>query len=174
MDIIKLIATIVMDVIFIYLGIYCVYLFIFSLAEKLIHIKQPPVAKSLSRFVIYICAYKEDEILLVYGIANPKPLKEYVSDNTAVYDEMSYSDHHIFSIDDLKDIHKKFEKIQSPNKLILTTEKDAVRLAKFDTELTELPLFVIPIRHDFLFGEETKFNELVINFIRNFRQTAQQ
>src|ERR1700754_1718756 len=64
MDIIKLIATIVMDVIFIYLGIYCVYLFIFSLAGKLIHIKQPPAAKSLSRFVIYICAYKEDEILL--------------------------------------------------------------------------------------------------------------
>jgi cellulose synthase/poly-beta-1,6-N-acetylglucosamine synthase-like glycosyltransferase len=64
MDIIKFIATIVMDVIFIYLGIYCIYLFIFSLSGKLIHIKQPPAPKSLSRFVIYICAYKEDEILL--------------------------------------------------------------------------------------------------------------
>lgn len=64
MDIIRFIATIVMYVVFAYLGIYCIYLFIFSLAGKLIHIKQPPVAKSLSRFVIYICAYKEDEILL--------------------------------------------------------------------------------------------------------------
>lgn len=64
MDIIKLIATIIMDVIFIYLGVYCIYLFFFSLAGKLIPIKQPPLTTSLSRFVIYICAYKEDEILL--------------------------------------------------------------------------------------------------------------
>jgi len=64
MDIIKLIATIIMDVLFIYLGVYSIYLFIFSVAGKLIPIKQPQVASSLSRFVIYICAYKEDEILL--------------------------------------------------------------------------------------------------------------
>ncbi|MGN8070049.1 glycosyltransferase family 2 protein [Mucilaginibacter sp. SG564] len=64
MDIIKLIATIIMDVLFIYLGVYSIYLFIFSVAGKLIPIKQPPVASTLSRFVIYICAYKEDEILL--------------------------------------------------------------------------------------------------------------
>jgi hypothetical protein len=30
-------------------------------------------------------------------------------------------------------------------------------------------LYVIPVRHYFLFGEAEKFNELVINFIRNFR-----
>ena len=53
-----------MDVLFIYLGIYSIYLFIFSVAGKLIPIKQPAVASTLSRFVIYICAYKEDEILL--------------------------------------------------------------------------------------------------------------
>lgn len=53
-----------MDVLFIYLGVYSIYLFIFSVAGKLIPIKQPPVASTLSRFVIYICAYKEDEILL--------------------------------------------------------------------------------------------------------------
>ena len=64
MDIIKLIATIIMDAIFIYLGVYCIYLFFFSVMGKLVPIKQPPAATSLSRFVIYICAYKEDEILL--------------------------------------------------------------------------------------------------------------
>jgi cellulose synthase/poly-beta-1,6-N-acetylglucosamine synthase-like glycosyltransferase len=45
-------------------GIYCLYLFIFSVLGKLVPIKYPPVAASLSKFVIYICAYKEDEILL--------------------------------------------------------------------------------------------------------------
>ena len=50
---------------------------------------------------------------LVYGIANPQPLKEYISENTAAYEEISYSDHYIFSIDDLRDISKKFEKIKA-------------------------------------------------------------
>ena len=49
---------------FIYLGIYSFYLFIFSLAGRLIKIKKPPVSTSLSRFVIYIYSYKEDEIIL--------------------------------------------------------------------------------------------------------------
>ena len=53
------------------------------------------------------------------------------------YEEISYSDHHIFSIDDLKDINKKFEKIQSPNKLILTTEKDAVRFLNLKKNLVK-------------------------------------
>ena len=75
---------------------------------------------------------QQDEILLVCGIANPKPLKEYVHQQAATYYEMTYSDHHIFSIDDLKDIQKRYEQIeQSKNKFILTTEKDAVRLMKF-------------------------------------------
>jgi tetraacyldisaccharide 4'-kinase len=111
------------------------------------------------------------EVLLVTGIANPKPLKAMLEENSKTYYLQQYPDHHIFTIDDLKEIRKRFEQIESPDKIILTTEKDAVRLVKFDKALSELPLYVIPIRHDFLFGEEEKFNELVINFIRNFRQT---
>ncbi|HEX5152277.1 MAG TPA: tetraacyldisaccharide 4'-kinase [Parafilimonas sp.] len=113
---------------------------------------------------------EEDEILLVYGIANPQPLKEYVSENTAEYEEMSYNDHHIFSIDDLKDISKKFEKIQSTNKLILTTEKDAVRFLKFKEQLMNLPLYVLPVKHAFLFNEADDFNRVVIDFIEGFKK----
>ena len=98
-----------------------------------------------------------EEVLLIYGIANPQSLKNYISENTAVYDEMSYGDHHIFSIDDLKDISKKFEKIKAANKFILTTEKDAVRLIKFKKQLAGLPLYVLPVKHKFLFNEETHF-----------------
>jgi cellulose synthase/poly-beta-1,6-N-acetylglucosamine synthase-like glycosyltransferase len=50
--------------IFIYMGIYSLYLFIFSVAGKLITQKAPPVATAYSKFVIYICAYKEDAIIL--------------------------------------------------------------------------------------------------------------
>ncbi len=108
-------------------------------------------------------------ILLVCGIANPKPIKEILNTYSSTYDMIRFSDHHIFSFDDLKEIKKQFAEIESENKIILTTEKDGVRLAKFENELKDLPVFVFPIRHKILFGEENKFNSLVLNFIKSYK-----
>jgi len=111
---------------------------------------------------------QDDEVLLVCGIANPKPLKELLLENTKAYYQKDYNDHHIFSIDDLHEIKERFDEINADKKFILTTEKDAVRLVKFADELIDTPVFIIPIRHRFLFSEEEKFNGQVISFIRNF------
>ena len=112
---------------------------------------------------------QEDEILLVCGIANPKPLKEFLLHHASTYYQKDYPDHHIFSIDDLNEIKEIFQDIDSEKKFILTTEKDAVRLTKFRDELEELPLFVIPIKHHFLFEEGEQFDAAVISFIKNFQ-----
>jgi tetraacyldisaccharide 4'-kinase len=111
---------------------------------------------------------KNSEVLLVCGIANPEPLTNYLNEQTSSYDAMYYNDHHIFSIDDLRDMRKRFDKIQVSDKIILTTEKDAVRLIKFRQELKDLPFFVLPISTQFLFDGKNTFNDLIINFIRNF------
>ncbi len=111
---------------------------------------------------------KNTEVLLVCGIANPEPLTHYINDQCSSYDAMYFNDHHIFSIDDLRDIRKRFEKIEAPDKIILTTEKDAVRLVKFRQELKDLPFFVLPISIAFLFDSKNRFNDLIINFIRDF------
>jgi tetraacyldisaccharide 4'-kinase len=108
------------------------------------------------------------EVLLVSGIANPKPLKNFLSRQSAAYYEMLYSDHHIFTIDDLKEIRKRFENISTTNKMIVTTEKDAVRLIKFNQSLTDYPFYVIPIKVHFLFGEEFTFTQLISKFIAGF------
>lgn len=107
-------------------------------------------------------------VLLVCGIANPKPLKNYISSHCASYDEILYNDHHIFSIDDLKKIREHFEKLEGSSKIIITTEKDAVRLHKFEEQLITLPLFVLPVKPKFLFGEEEKFNTLIRQFISSY------
>jgi tetraacyldisaccharide 4'-kinase len=117
---------------------------------------------------------KEMEVLLVTGIANPDPLKKLLTDISKSYEEMTFNDHHIFSIDDLKDIRKRFDKMESHNKIILTTEKDAVRLVKFKDELATIPLFVIPIQHKILFEESPAFNSLIVNFIRNFNKQTKE
>jgi len=109
-----------------------------------------------------------DEVLLVCGIANPLPLKEYLHEHTNTYYQISYSDHHIFSIEDLKEIKEKFEQIPSKSKLILTTEKDAVRLVKYTEELNDIPLYVLPIKPHFLFDAEIAFNKLVIDYLAQF------
>ncbi len=109
-----------------------------------------------------------DEVLLVCGIANPLPLKEYLHENTNTYYQISYSDHHIFSIEDLNEIKEKFDQITSNSKLILTTEKDAVRLVKYTEELHNIPLYVLPIKPQFLFNAETVFNDLVVDYLAQF------
>jgi tetraacyldisaccharide 4'-kinase len=108
------------------------------------------------------------EVLLVTGIANPRPLKKYLQDNSKTYYQLSYNDHHIFTIDDLNEILKRFHSITSRRKVILTTEKDAVRLIKFEQELRDIPIFVMPIKMDFLFGEEMEFSQSITAFIKNF------
>jgi tetraacyldisaccharide 4'-kinase len=111
----------------------------------------------------------ELEVVLVTGIANPQPLKDLLHDHCKAFYMLHYPDHHIFTIDDWKDIKKRFDKIEAEQKIILTTEKDAVRLIKFGPALADTPLYVIPLKHHFLFKEEEKFLSILKNYIREFK-----
>ncbi len=113
---------------------------------------------------------KDCNILLICGIANPKPLENALTNYGSTYEMLAYKDHHIFNIDDLKEIKNHFSKIETPNKIILTTEKDGVRLAKFESELKNLLIYVLPMKHTFLFGEESKFENDVLQFIDSFKK----
>lgn len=110
------------------------------------------------------------EVLLVTGIANPRPLKKYLEERIHTYYMLHYNDHHIFSIDDWKDIKKRFEAIGAEKKVILTTEKDAMRLVKFEQEIDGMPFYVIPIEHKFLFNGGNEFNKIVIDFVEKFKK----
>ncbi|MDB5246484.1 MAG: tetraacyldisaccharide 4-kinase [Segetibacter sp.] len=115
----------------------------------------------------------DDEVLLVCGIANPRPLKNYLVQQAKTYDQHSFSDHHIFTIDDLDEIRKKFTEISAEQKMIVTTEKDAVRLMKFSGVLIDMPVFVLPIEHHFLFSEGMRFDSIVNTFIETFLRDKQ-
>ncbi len=110
------------------------------------------------------------EMLLVTGIANPRPLQVLLENRHASYQMLQYPDHHVFSIDDWSEIKKRFSEIKNEKKLILTTEKDAVRLHKFLNEMNTLPLYVQPVQHRFLFGSAQKFDELIIKFTEDFKK----
>ena len=112
------------------------------------------------------------QILLICGIANPYALMQYVNAKAPSYDMLRFADHHIFTTDDLKDIKKQFEKISDANKIMLTTEKDAVRLLKFEKEIAQMPIYVLPVKHVFLFDGLPAFQQEVISFIERFKDTA--
>lgn len=111
---------------------------------------------------------QDSEVLLICGIANPFHLKQYITSQTRSYDMIRYSDHHIFTISDLKDIKHRFAKLTGSKKIIITTEKDAVRLYKFKTELDQFPVYVLPIQHTFLYDGEEKIMGATEKFIQSY------
>ncbi len=107
-------------------------------------------------------------VLLICGIANPKPVKDHIRDHFQTYDYLGFPDHHIFDSNDLKDILKHFMALKGQNSSIITTEKDAVRLKKFKEELEGLPIYVLPIQHQIMFNEGATFDQHILHFVSNF------
>jgi len=114
----------------------------------------------------------DSEVLLICGIANPQPIKTILTREVASYELLQYKDHHIFNTDDLKEIKEHFDKLKNHKKIIVTTEKDAVRLAKFEKELSSFPVYVLPMEHQFLFNEGAIFEKEIMQFVESFKSKS--
>lgn len=75
-----------------------------------------------------------DDFQLITGIANPKLLLSYLSQNGKTFEHQNFPDHHQFTTQELKNL----EDLHKP---ILTTEKDYIRLV----DVLEKELFYLPI-----------------------------
>ena len=111
-------------------------------------------------------------VLLVCGIANPQPIKEFLDVHVSNFKLLQYKDHHIFNSNDISDIKTDFSKIKNENKIILTTEKDGVRISKFEKELKDVPVYLLPMSHQFLFGGETEFEKHILEFVNSFKEDS--
>lgn len=67
-------------------------------------------------------------VLLVTGIAEPGPLAAYLASISAGVVPLSFPDHHQFTEADIENITSAFDKLTGPDKIIITTTKDGVRL----------------------------------------------
>lgn len=113
---------------------------------------------------------KNLDVLLVCGIANPKNIQEFLRASVSSFQIKKYKDHYHFQQGDIKDINRTFSEIKSSQKIILTTEKDAVRLLQFQNEMSDLPIYVLPMEHQFLFNEGVEFDKQVVEFINSFER----
>lgn len=104
--------------------------------------------------------------LLFTGIANPEPLARHLNSCFSQVESIAFGDHHNYSENDLKRVIASYEAMEGSDKIIITTEKDAARLAKsaYLCQLESVPLFAAPVRVHF--HEEEKFNEAIKDYVR--------
>ena len=101
-------------------------------------------------------------VLVVCAIANSSYMMQYVENQAASVKLMEYEDHHLFTRYEIAQLKKQFDQIEAGRKIILTTEKDAVRLERHLAYLEEqnMPIFVLPVHVSF-YDAEDQFRELV-------------
>ena len=97
---------------------------------------------------------KSKHITIITGIANPKPLIDYLKSLGLNFEHLKFRDHHNFTASEIEEFSKK--------EFILTTEKDFVRLKDFRQIRDRL--FYLPIRFEILNSEE--FENTLLRFIK--------
>jgi tetraacyldisaccharide 4'-kinase len=107
-------------------------------------------------------------IILLSGIANPKPLIDVLHGSEAKLIHHEYPDHHNFTEKNIAKLVREISELEEGDNLIITTEKDAQRLNsnKFKNQLKGIPVFYLPVEADFNEPEKTSFNNLIINYAK--------
>lgn len=95
-------------------------------------------------------------LTLVTGIANSEPLLHFLKSKSLKFEHLNFKDHHEFSTNDILKLEHK--------ELIITTEKDFVKLKKYQSLKNKL--YYLPI--EFVLKKSEKFDELLNDFVKSF------
>ena len=110
---------------------------------------------------------KDKNVMLLTGIASPKQMEHDLTPMVKTLTSVSFGDHHHFKSKDINRINEIFESMPEP-RLIITTEKDAVRLRDSEGlyEIVKDNLYALPIKVSFMQDQEENFNEKIISYVR--------
>lgn len=110
---------------------------------------------------------KNYHALLVTGIASPKQMEHDLKPMVKSMQSLSFGDHHRFKNKDITRINEAFEQMPEP-RLIITTEKDAVRLKETEGlyEIVKKSIYELPIKVSFMLEQEDIFNDKIISYVR--------
>ena len=107
-------------------------------------------------------------VLLLCGIANTYSLEDHIKRKYNTISKIKFNDHHNFTEKDVDMIIEKYNNTIGKNKVIVTTEKDAMRLinTSFINKFDDIPVFTIPIKIKFHKEEGTSFDDEILNYIK--------
>ena len=103
---------------------------------------------------LLVSEIKSMQKILLAGIANPKPFFDYLKTDTD--ETITYADHHHYSESDILNI-----KSRAIDKIIVTTEKDFVRL---NAKILTSQLYYLPIKSKLVSDQET-FEKIILNYV---------
>jgi tetraacyldisaccharide 4'-kinase len=110
-----------------------------------------------------------DEVVLVTGIANAGPLRDYVRTHFRLIHHMEFSDHHDYGSADLEEIAGRLK--MHPSACVVTTEKDISKLGALaaQSEFLSGKLFYVPIQLQFL-KSGRDFDEMLLSHLTGFSE----
>jgi len=118
---------------------------------------------------------RTEAILIVSGIAQPRHLRKFARSIQPNIQEMTFPDHHRYSNRDLDRINARFETLKTGGKeiLVLTTEKDAMRLKAFDPPGTfKNACHAVRIQIHFLNEDQSAFNKQIHTYVVSNKRSS--
>ena len=110
---------------------------------------------------------KDAAVLVLTGIAKPTPLINHIKQKHTKINHIQCSDHHNYDQSDVDRIISAFNKLEGNNKIIISTEKDIMRLSlpEILKKLQNIPIFYIPIEICFHGNDKMKFDNQIIEYV---------
>lgn len=117
---------------------------------------------------------KISTIVLFCGIANSYPFQEYLRDLCVDLLVIDFPDHHTYTKKDLQLVAGTYNDVFTRSKIIVTTEKDAMRLIKSEyiRELDSLPLFYISIEVKLHGLDKSNFANQIKKYVRENQRSS--
>ena len=145
--------------------------------EMLLHIKPIEHQKVFFTGIQYEAPYdfftretvelKNRNAVLVCGIAKPEPMIQHLKDICSNVHVLSYADHHYFLSKDFEEMKEAYANWDVPDKIIITTEKDAARLQVHSDKIKDwgIQIVVLPIAVSVLFNQGAAFDNIVTSYM---------
>lgn len=110
------------------------------------------------------------KIILVSAIANAHILVEHVRKSYSLLKHFSYRDHYAFTASDLAAWEKELQQHPAGEVIVLTTEKDSMKLVRKElaAQFGKLPVFYLPIETEFVRNGKD-FDAMVQSFMQSFK-----
>lgn len=132
-----------------------------------------PVFSDCAGYVPYLdWLTPDDTILIVCGIANPRPFVRHLRRYRARVNIVRFADHCGYSTSDMDAIRKKYDAMSGKRKFVITTEKDAVKLVHnpYFAHKLKAQTFYLPISVEFVNQNgEPDFDATLRNLITDSR-----
>lgn len=116
--------------------------------------------------------HSNQQLLLVTGLANAQSLTDMLDSRKMSYTHLAYADHQHYGKKQLEQIEKQFAALAGDKKLVLTTEKDFVKLREHAQWFIDkqIPLAYLPIEIGFDEHDRAIFIRMIEDYVKQYQR----